>query len=620
MLTWWLIGIGLLLLWNLFSLPQNSRQAELPYSTFLQQVRDGNVASVHLVGSQITGTLKHPYALPAPAASPGRPASPPPQVTEFHTVFPQAVTDPTLIANLEAHGVTIDVSDPTPPWYLGLLGTWGPLIAFTALILWMNARAAGGVSSQLGFGKAKPHRYESDQPKVTFDDVAGADEAKQALQEEVDFLRDPDKYHRLGAHIPRGVLLVGSPGTGKTLMARAVAGEAGVPFLSLNASEFVELFVGVGASRVRDLFEQAKKVAPAIVFIDELDAVGRRRGAGIGATNDEREQTLNQLLGELDGFDPRANIIVLAATNRPDVLDPALLRPGRFDRQVTIDLPDRRGREAILRIHVRDIPLAPDVDLAAIAGITVGLSGAELENLCNEAALSAARHGHDQVTMADFEEAHDRLRLGVARPHLVDDNERRVVAYHEAGHAVVAWFTPYADPVRKVTIVPHGQALGVTEQLPDIERHNLSQTDLDARLAVMLGGRSAEEIVFDQITTGAESDLVSATQLARRMVTRWGMGELGAVAFQSDEQQPFLGYEMAQGRDYSEETAARIDRAVHSLLDGAHEKARTALRGARDRLESLAETLLHSETVEFEELERILGPRLVPEPTTSTAR
>jgi cell division protease FtsH len=369
------------------------------------------------------------------------------------------------------------------------------------------------------------------------------------------------------------------------------------------------MFVGVGASRVRDLFRQAKEAAPAILFIDELDAVGRRRGAGIGTVNDEREQTLNQLLGELDGFDQRQEVIILAATNRPDVLDPALLRPGRFDRQVVVGLPDRKGREGILRIHTRKLRLSDDVDFATLAGITIGLSGADLANLCNEAALAAARHNGRGVTMADFEEAHDKIRLGAAHPQLIDPKERRLIAYHEAGHAIVAWLTPAADPVQKVTIVPHGQALGMTEQIPAEERHNLSRSYLNARLAVMLGGRTAEEIVFGEVTTGAENDLVEATRLARRMITRWGMGNLGLIAFRVDEQQPFLGYELSQRPDYSEATAAAIDSEVRGLLEQTHEQVQSRLTGARQLLDRLVEALLQEETVGLDKLNRILGER-----------
>ena len=613
--TWWLIWTALLLVWNIFTFPRPGASVAVPYSAFLAQVRNGDVKSVHVTGDSITGTFAHPYFPPAPQATgspaahatPGPVTSPAPSYNAFSTTFPQAIGDPRLIPLLEARDVTIDVSPTTVPWFFQLLVTWGPMLLLVGAFVWMSARAGKGLSNQFGFGKIKAKRYTSDQPKVTFDDVAGADEAKSELQEEVDFLLHPGKYHDLGATIPKGVLLVGPPGTGKTLVARAVAGEAGVPFMSLNASEFVEMFVGVGASRVRDLFAQAKAVAPAIIFIDELDAIGRRRGAGVGNTNDEREQTLNQLLGELDGFDPRANIIVLAATNRPDVLDPALLRPGRFDRQITIPLPDRNGREGILRIHVRSLKLDPRVDIPQLAGATIGMSGADLANLCNEAALAAARHDRHAVEMSDFEEALDRVRLGAAHPQLMDAGERRIVAAHEAGHAITASFTPGADPLRKVTIVPHGQALGLTEQLPAIERHNLSRSYLVARISVMLGGRSAEEIVFDEITTGAESDLLEATKLARQMVTRWGMSDIGLAAFAADDEHPFLGYEMAQGRDYSEETAAQIDRAVQLLLRQTHDTVHALLLARRKELDALTQALLDHETVELDQIKKIVG-------------
>jgi cell division protease FtsH len=444
---------------------------------------------------------------------------------------------------------------------------------------------------------------------VTFADVAGVDEAKGDLAEVVDFLRNPAKYLAIGARIPRGVLLVGPPGTGKTLLARAVAGEAGVPFFSISGSEFVEMFVGVGASRVRDLFTQAKAAQPSIVFVDELDAVGRRRGAGLGAVNDEREQTLNQLLVEMDGFDERQQVILLAATNRPDVLDPALLRPGRFDRQVEVPLPDWRGREGILRIHTRHMRLVDGVDLERLARTATGLSGADLANLCNEAALGAARHNRTEVAMEDFEQAWDKIVLGAERSTVLTPRDRRVVAYHESGHAVVAWLTPAADLVRKVTVVPHGRALGVTEQLPTEERYNTSRTDLLARLDVLLGGRESEALFIGDITTGAESDLLQATRLARRMITRWGMGSLGPVTFDSDDEQPFLGYQLSQGRDYSEATAARIDQEVEHLLVERQTAVHKLLNDARQLLEALAETLLKEETIGDAELGRILGPR-----------
>jgi cell division protease FtsH len=605
-----------LVVWNVFTFPRPVTQVTIPYSTMLAQIRAGNVTSVHLTGDDVSGTFHRPFTPPSPA--PGMAASPAPGAsaspkaaltyTDFDTTFPEAIGDTGFLPLLEAYRVTIDVSTTRTNVLVTLLVTWGPMLLLVGAFLWMSARAGKSLGSQFGFGKAPTHRYTSDLAKVTFDDVAGADEAKSELQEEVDFLRHPEKYHDIGARIPKGVLLSGNPGTGKTLLARAVAGEAGVPFLSLNASEFVEMYVGVGASRVRDLFKQAKELAPAIVFIDELDAVGRRRGAGVGNTNDEREQTLNQLLGELDGFDPQANIIVLAATNRPDVLDPALLRPGRFDRQITVALPDRNGRREILKIHVRKLKIAPTVDFETVAGQTIGMSGADLANLCNEAALASVRHGRQLVDPADFDEALDRLRLGLAHPQLMDAEERRIVAFHESGHALVAWLTPGADPVHKITIVPHGQALGVTEQLPAIERHNLSRAYLLTRIAVMLGGRTAEEVVFDEITTGAENDLVEATQLARQMVTRWGMSDIGLAAFRADESQPFLGYELTQGRDYSEATAARVDASVQQLLSGAHEGVLTLLRASKNQLETLAEALLRDETLELSQLNTILGP------------
>ena len=633
LLFWWLLFMGLVA-WNVLSFwPKSHPEVTIPYTTFLAQVRANNVAKVHIEGDTIAGSFVKPMLWPPPDARPDAspqsqtpPAAPsqpqsspqarspstspaPRQYAEFRTTFPQAIGDANLMPLLEAHQVIVDVT-PSPSHSLTLLLINGlPMLLLIGIFIWMGRRAALNQSGLFNFGRTKARRYTSDYPKVTFGDVAGADEAKAELEEEVDFLRHPQKYHEIGARIPRGVLLVGPPGTGKTLLARAVAGEAAVPFFSISASEFVEMFVGVGASRVRDLFAQAKAASPAIVFIDELDAVGRRRGAGVGTVNDEREQTLNQLLGEMDGFDERQEVIVLAATNRPDVLDPALLRPGRFDRQVTVPLPDRPGREGILRIHTRHLRLAPDVDLALLARTTIGFSGADLANLSNEAALTAARHDHHEITMADFDAALDKVVLGEVHRRLADPRERRVVAYHETGHAVVAWLTPAADPVHKVIIIPHGRALGVTAQLPNEERYNYSRAYLLARLDVMLGGRAAEEVALGEVTTGAENDLVEATRLARRMVTRWGMSDLGLVAFQTDETQPFLGYELAQGREYSEATAARIDKEVQSLLAERHEAVRQLLTEARAQLDRVVETLLREESVTQDTLAKILGPR-----------
>ena len=622
----WLLILLVLLVWNVWLFrPQSQSEADISYSLFVQEVRSGNVSQVRISGDELTGTFVQPvpWAQPTPAvalevtatagpaptqAAPPQP-TPEPTYTAFRTTFPESVGDPKLMGLLESQGVEVDVAPPPNPWLTALLSNGLPLLLLVGLMLWMGRQATQNQSGIFGFGRSKARRYPGHRSEVTFEDLAGADEAKEELQEVVDFLEAPQKYHDIGARIPRGVLLVGPPGTGKTLMARAVAGEAGAPFFSLSASEFVEMFVGVGASRVRDLFQQAKEAAPAIVFIDELDAVGRRRGAGLGAVNDEREQTLNQLLVEMDGFDEHHEVIVMAATNRPDVLDPALLRPGRFDRQVTVTLPDQRGREGILRIHTRDLRLGPDVDLGLLARTTTGLSGADLANLCNEAALLAARHEHGQVTMQDFEEAVDKVLLGGVRPLLLEQSERRTIAYHEAGHAIVAWLTPAADPVHKVTIIPRGEALGVTEQLPGKDHYNYTRSYLLARLSVMLGGRTAEEIALGDITTGAEKDLVEATRLARRMVTRWGMGSLGLAAFQADEQQPFLGYELAQGRDYSESTAARIDDDVQHLLEERHRAVSELLTTQRKSLDALTNALLRDETVEQDQLSSILGPR-----------
>jgi cell division protease FtsH len=643
-----------LLIWNaVLFWPPPKPEALIPYSSFLEQVRAGNVSEVLIAGPQISGTFVKPILWPESSAT-GAPSQPgkaetatspgsenlsgtqagksnsdntrksqaaPQKYANFTAVFPESVGDPALLPLLESRHVTVTAKVPSKPWFLTLLVDWGPMLLLVFYFVWMGRQAMNQQSGIFGIGRAKAKRYSSEQPKVTFNDVAGVNEAKGDLEEVVDFLRNPQKYHEIGARIPRGTLLVGPPGTGKTLLARAVAGEAGAPFFSISASEFVEMFVGVGASRVRSLFEQAKADSPAIVFVDELDAVGRRRGAGLGATNDEREQTLNQLLVEMDGFDERQEVIVLAATNRPDVLDPALLRPGRFDRQVTVPLPDREGREGILRIHTAKMPIAPDVKLDLLSRKIVGMSGADIANICNEAALLAARRLRRQVSMADFEEALDKIILGGARPSLTDPNARRVVAYHESGHATVAWLTPAADNVHRVTIIPHGRALGVTEQVPSEEQYNYSRTYLVARIDVMLGGRVSEQISFGDVTTGAENDLIQATRLARRMMTRWGMGSLGPLAFESDEQQPFLGYELSRGRDYSESTAARIDDDVRKLIIERCEIVTSLLNGAKAKLDELAETLLHEETVDGSVLEKIFGARKqVPEEPNPTAQ
>jgi cell division protease FtsH len=618
----WLLILSALMIWNWYNLwPQLRSNVAIPYSVFIEQIKIDNVNRVHIDADKISGSFVKPVVWPRQTENEGnvasKPKSPssieesePKSYFQFTTVFPQEIGDPGLLSLLEKHKVTVEVKSTSGNWLVNMIVTWLPLVLLFIFFIWMG-RSVGGVrGNALSFGKSRPRRYAVSKSAVTFDDVAGADEAKAQLQQEVDFLRNPKKYYEIGARIPRGVLLIGPPGTGKTLMAKAVAGEASVPFFSISASEFVEMFVGVGASRVRDLFNQAKQSAPAIVFIDELDAVARRRGAGMGTVNDEREQTLNQLLVEMDGFDEKEEVIILAATNRPDVLDPALLRPGRFDRHVVMALPDRKGREGILKIHAKRLKLAPDVDLVSLARSTTGMSGADLANLCNEAALLAARKESKSVNMSHFEEALDNVLLGEKRQILMDANERRVIAYHEAGHAIVAWFIPAADEVHKVTIIPRGQTLGVTEQLPADDKYNYSRTYLLARLAVLLGGRTAEEVAIGDITTGAENDLVEATTLARRMVARWGMGNIGLLAFKTFEEQPFLGYELSRGRDYSEATAATIDEEVKLLMEKSHNVVLKLLTAKRPELDNLAQALLREETIDKEELIKILGTRL----------
>lgn len=493
------------------------------------------------------------------------------------------------------------------PVLVEILINFAPIILLIGFFVWMSRRAQGQMNGVFGFGQSRAREYDAQTPRITFDDVAGQEAAKRELVEIVDFLREPEKYIKLGARIPRGVLLIGPPGTGKTLMARAVAGEANVAFYSIAASEFVEMFVGVGASRVRDLFKRAKDNSPSIVFIDEIDAVGRQRGAGLGGGNDEREQTLNQMLAELDGFDQSSTVIVMAATNRPDVLDPALLRPGRFDRQVTVDLPDRKGRHSILKIHTRGKPVAKEVNLDSIAGATIGFSGADLSNLANEAALNAARNNRKKILQLDFTLAFERIVLGTERPPLSNEEERQVVAYHEAGHAITAVFTPGADQVIKVTITPRGQALGVTAFMPEDDRRNVPKKYLEARLRTGLGGRIAEEIVFGEVTIGAAGDIRQVSQIARRMVTMWGMSNLGMVDYSNGAENPFLGYSIAQGRQYSEETASKIDAEVRRIIDEAYEHTYKLITEKIDLLNVVANELLESEIIERDRFLELVG-------------
>src|SRR5665648_462694 len=575
---WVFIGLLLVALFNLFQTPGAPvRGNEISFSQMLSEVEGGNVQDVTIAGNQISGHLTDGRA--------------------FQTYAPN---DPNLVDKLNQKGVKITAkpSEEDVPSLFGVLISWFPMLLLIAVWIFFMRQMQSGGGRAMGFGKSKAKLLTERHGRVTFDDVAGVNEAKEDLQEIVEFLRDPQKFQKLGGRIPRGVLLVGPPGTGKTLIARAVAGEAIVPFFTISGSDFVEMFVGVGASRVRDMFEQAKKNAPCIIFIDEIDAVGRHRGAGLGGGNDEREQTLNQLLVEMDGFEANEGVILIAATNRPDVLDPALLRPGRFDRQVVVPIPDLKGREAILKVHTRRTPLADSVDLSILARGTPGFTGADLENLANEGALFAARRGSESVTMSDFEQAKDKVLMGTERRSLIlTEQERRNTAYHEAGHTLVAKCTPGADPIHKVTIIPRGRALGLTQQLPLDERHTYPKEYLVDVLTVLLGGRAAEELILKHFTTGAGNDLERATDLARKMVCNWGMSdELGPVTFGKKDEHIFLGREISQAKDFSEETARVIDHAIKNLVFNSYNQARDLLTTHRAQLEALAQALLEKET------------------------
>jgi cell division protease FtsH len=584
--------------------------AEFNYSEFGDQLSARNIHEVTFKGRLIEGELR------APIARDGE------ELIRFSLTIPPDTEG--LIQRLEDADVIINAEEPQAGWGTFLLGAL-PWLLFIAFWLWIFRTMQGGGNKAFQFGRSKAKLISPDTPKVNFADVAGADEAKEELQEIIEFLKDPAKFSRLGGRLPKGVLLVGPPGTGKTLLARAVAGEAGRPFFQMSGSDFVEMFVGVGASRVRDLFEQGKAHAPCIIFVDEIDAVGRHRGAGLGGGHDEREQTLNALLVEMDGFESNEGVILLAATNRPDVLDPALLRPGRFDRQVVVDLPDVKGREGILRVHAKKLPLSDDVELSLIARGTPGMSGADLANVCNEAALLAARRGVDKVAMHDFERAKDKVMLGTERRSLVlTERERKLTAYHEAGHAVLGLKVPGLDPVHKVTIVPRGRALGITASLPEEDRHSYTKDWLEGQLAMLFGGRVAEEMTFgeEDVTTGAGNDIERATGMARRMVTQFGMSEvIGLVAIGDPDHEVFLGRELVQRRQVSEHTARLVDQEVKRILDEAHDRARDVLEQHKELLESIAQALLERETldrVQIETLER--GDPLPPmaEPTPPT--
>ena len=557
------------------------------FSSLIKEVKANNVKSVTVESHNIIGVFKN-----------GK---------KFTTYAP---TYPGLITLLEKHNVEIDAKPkPGSPWYLSFLIDWLPMIIILfAFWYFFWRQMQGGAGKAMSFGKSKAKLLNDGTNKVTFKDVAGIEESKQELEEIVDFLKDPKKFTKLGGRIPHGVLLVGPPGTGKTLLAKAIAGEAGVPFFSISGSDFVEMFVGVGASRVRDLFAQGKKSAPCIIFIDEIDAVGRHRGAGLGGGHDEREQTLNQLLVEMDGFEPNEGVILIAATNRPDVLDPALLRPGRFDRQVVVPKPDIKGREEILKVHIKDVPLDKDVNLKVIARGTPGFSGADLANMVNEAALLAARKNETAVTMTDLEEAKDKVMMGTERRSMViTEKEKKITAYHESGHTLVAKLLPETDPIHKVTIIPRGMAMGLTQQLPIDEKHNYDKEYLLNEIAILLGGRTAEEIIFNQATTGASNDIERATDIARKMICEWGMSEkLGPITFGKKEEQIFLGREFAQHKDYSESTAVAIDDEVKEIITKNHERAKEILTVNIDILNDLALKLIEKESLNGKEIDEII--------------
>jgi len=586
----WLVIV--LLLFALFNLFQGSAtrglQQEMAFSDFIDQVEAGQVREVTISGQDITGHTRD-----------GR---------EFQTYAPE---DPTLVKDLRDNGVRIEAKpqEEVSP-LLSILISWFPMLLLIGVWIFFMRQMQSGGGKAMGFGKSKARMLTEKVGRVTFDDVAGIDEAKEELEEVVEFLRDPQKFQRLGGKIPKGCLLVGPPGTGKTLLARAIAGEANVPFFTISGSDFVEMFVGVGASRVRDMFEQGKKNAPCIIFIDEIDAVGRHRGAGLGGGNDEREQTLNQLLVEMDGFEANEGVILIAATNRPDVLDPALLRPGRFDRQVVVPNPDVLGREKILRVHMRKVPLAPDVEPKVIARGTPGFSGADLANLVNEAALLAARGGKRVVTMADFENAKDKVLMGAERRSMVmTEEEKALTAYHEAGHALVGLLVPGNDPLHKVTIIPRGRALGVTMNLPEKDRYGFKKTEITAKLAMMFGGRVAEELIYgaENVTTGAGNDIQQATNLARSMVTEWGMSEkLGPLRYNENQDEVFLGHSVARSQHISEATAQMIDEEIRRIVDEAEAAARKVLQEHMDDLHALAKGLLEYETLSADDVQKLL--------------
>jgi len=590
---WLVICLTMLLLFNLFNKPQVATE-EWTYSDFLNSIESGAITAVVIQGDEISGSTAENKA--------------------FKAIMPQ---DDSLIPTLRKSGVNIRVKpQEETAWYVTILVSWFPMLLLVGVWIFFMRQMQSGGGKAMSFGKSRARVMDKEKSKITFADVAGIEEAKEELSEIIDFLRDPQKFTRLGGRIPKGVLLAGAPGTGKTLLAKAIAGEADVPFFTISGSDFVEMFVGVGASRVRDLFIQGKKNAPCIIFIDEIDAVGRHRGAGLGGGHDEREQTLNQLLVEMDGFEANEGVIIIAATNRPDVLDPALLRPGRFDRQVVVPIPDVKGREKILAVHIKKVPLDGDADLVTLSRGTPGFSGADLENMVNEAALLAARDGADKVAMEHLEKAKDKVMMGAERRSLIiTEKEKANTAYHEAGHALIAKLLPGTDPLHKVTIIPRGRALGLTMQLPTDEKYTVSRSFLKNSICILLGGRVAEEIIFNEMTTGASNDIERATEMARKMVCEWGMSDaLGPLSYGKKEEQIFLGREINQHRDYSEATAVKIDAEVIDLVSTAKEKVHALLSEHIDLLRAMAEELLEKETLNSEEIKAIMDAHSVVDP------
>jgi len=599
LLFWMVLVVVGVLIWN-FSTKFQQHDRPVSFSEFMSWVDSGSVARVTITGQEIAGYTKSNES--------------------FHTYAPNQYDG--LVNKLIERNVVVVAKEPTASPWASLLYSWAPVLLMIGFWIFFMRQMQSGGNKALSFGKSKAKLSSSSQKKVTFKDVAGVDEAKEELQEIIEFLKEPQKFQKLGGRIPKGVLLMGPPGTGKTLLARAVAGEANVPFFSISGSDFVEMFVGVGASRVRDLFEQGKKNAPCIVFIDEIDAVGRHRGAGLGGGHDEREQTLNQLLVEMDGFESNEGVILVAATNRPDVLDPALLRPGRFDRRIVVNRPDVKGREGILSVHTRKIPMSDDVEISTLARGTAGFSGADLANLVNEAALNAARYNQKVVRMHDFEFAKDKVLMGSERRSMIiSDAEKRVTAIHEAGHALLTVLLPYADPIHKVTIIPRGMALGLTQQLPADEKHNYSRDYLNDQIAILLGGRIAEEITMDSLTTGAGNDLERATELARKMVCEWGMSDaMGPLTFGKKEEQIFLGREIAQHQDYSEDTALKIDHEVKRFVTDNYQRSHQLLAEHKDKLLTMADALLAREVLDADQVKRLAAGLPLDEPQPVAAR